>query len=142
MIGCMSEPSYLLSIYLHLAAASGRRRRPHARDRLLLLAGCVAARMGLAPVAANCRHLVLDHNPNHLVRRWDTIGEALHDEDFLCLLKQIQRRYPQEKAERMIQSLGIELGNERAAYYSDLEYAAALMGTTPEQLQQQFGSSL
>jgi hypothetical protein len=135
----MSEPGYLLSVYLHLAAASQRRRRPHARDRMLIIAGSIAARMELEPVAANCRHLVLQHNPNHLVRRWESFAAALMDEDFLCLLKQLQRRYPQEKAERMLQTLGIELGNERAAYYSDLEYAAALMGTTPEQLQQRFG---
>lgn len=139
MIGSMSDPGYLLSIYLHLAAASHRRRRPHARDRLLLLAGCIAARMGLELIAAHCRHLVLEDNPNHLVRRWESMGEALRDDDFLCFLKQLQRRYPQEKAERMLQALGIELGNERAAYYSDLEFAAALMGTTPEQLEQQFG---
>ncbi|MFO7906231.1 MAG: hypothetical protein ACQESR_28360 [Planctomycetota bacterium] len=135
----MSTSVHILSVYLHLAAASQRRRRPHARDRLLLIAGSVAARMGLELVAANCRHRVLEHNPNHLIRRWETIGEALRDEEFLCLLKQLQRRYPQEKAERMLQTLNIELANERAAYYTDLEYAAALMGTTPQQLQEQFG---
>lgn len=134
----MSTPVYILSIYLHLASASQRRNRPHARDRMLVLAGAAAARMGLELIAAKCRQEVLEHNPNHLVRRWNTFGEALHDEDFLCLLKQLQRRYPQEKAERMLQTLNIERANERAVYYSDLEYAAALMGTTPEQLQQQF----
>ncbi len=64
---------------------------------------------------------------------------ALADDEFLCLLKQLQRRYPQEKAERLLQSLGIELGGERATYYSDFEYAAALLGTTPETLEKQFG---
>ncbi len=136
----MSDPGYLLSIYLHLASASQRRRRPHTRDRLLLLAGAVATRMGLAAIAANCRHLVLAHNPNHLIGRYESISQALREEDFSCLLKQLQRRYPLERAERMLQALGIELGNERAAYYSALEYAAALMGTTPEQLQEQFGA--
>ena len=139
MIASMSTPIYILSIYLHLAAASQRRHRPHVRDRMLVIAGSVAARMGLGPAAAECRRLILKHNPNHLIRRWGTIEEALHDEDFLCLLKQLQRRFPQEKAERMLQTLNIELGNERAAYYSDLEYAAALMGTTPDQLQRRFG---
>ena len=59
MIGGMSNPGYLLSIYLHLAAASDRRRRPHVRDRLLLLAGAMAAQMGLLPIAACCRQRVL-----------------------------------------------------------------------------------
>jgi hypothetical protein len=132
----MSDAAYLLSVYLHLAAASQRRRRPHVRDRLLLIAGSIAARGELAPIAAHCRHLVLEHNPHHLVRRWDSLGDALQDPEFLCLLKQLQRRYPQERAERMLQNLGIELGNERATYYSDLEYAAALLGTTPDKLAQ------
>ncbi len=139
MIIGMSDPGYLLSIYLHLAAAGQRRHRPHSRDRLLVIAGSIAARMGLELVAANCRHLVLESNSKHLIRRWGSIGEALRDEEFLCLLKQLQRRYPQEKAENMLQSLGIELGNERATYFSDLEYAAALLSTTPEELQRKFG---
>ncbi len=135
----MSDPGYLLSIYLHLALASQRRRRPHVRDRLLLIAGSIASQMGLEGVASYCRYLVLQHNPRHLIGRWPTIGVAWQEEDFCCLLKQLKRRYPQEKAERMLQSLGIELGNERATYYSDLEYAAALLGVTPEDLRQQFG---
>jgi hypothetical protein len=137
----MSDPIYLLSIYLHLAAASQRRRRPHVRDRLLLLAGAIAARISLTPIAAYCRKLVLEHNPRHLIRRWPTISAALSDEDYLCFQKQLQRRYPQEKAERLMQTLGIELGREREAYFSDYEYAAALLGTTPEALDQEFETS-
>ena len=137
----MSDPGYLLSVYLHLANASQHRRRPLARDRLLLIAGSIAARMKLEPIAAKCRQVVLEHNPNHLISGWNSMAEALQDEDFLCFLKQLQRRYPQEKAERLLQTLGIELGNERAAYYSDLEYAASLLGTTPEELERQFGDS-
>ncbi len=135
----MSDAGYLLSIYLHLASASQRRRRPHVRDRLLLIAGAIASEMGLEDVASYCRQLVLRHNPRHLIRRWPTLGAALEQEDFRSVLKQLRRRYPQEKAERMLQMLGIELGNERAAYYSDLEYAAALLGVTPDDLTQQRG---
>ena len=32
----------------------------------------------------------------------------------------------------MIDSLGIEMGQERAAYFTDTEYAAALLDTRPE----------
>jgi hypothetical protein len=65
--------------------------------------------------------------------------EALEDPDFLSILKSIQRRYPQEKAERLLASLGIERGRERDAYYDDEEYAAALLGTTPAELDRLFG---
>lgn len=138
-MGRMPDFGYLLSVYLHLASASQCRRRPHVRDRLLLIAGSIASEMGLESIASYCRYEVLQHNPRHLVRRWPTIAEALQQEDFRCVLKQLKRRYPQERAERMLQSLGIELGNERATYYSDLEYAAALLGVPLDVLRHQFG---
>jgi len=134
----MSDPGYLLGVYLHLAQASVRRRRPHVRDRLLLLAAEQAVVMGLDAIAAFCRLLVLEHNPHHLVRRWDTMAEALEDDEYQCFSRQLRRRYPQERAERILQTLNIELGRERESYYSDYEYAAALLGTTTQALDQHF----
>lgn len=121
-------------MYLHLARASERRGRLHVRDRLLLLSAVIAARMELATVAAYCRHQILQHNPRHMLRRWHVMDEAIADGDFLHLLKQVQRQYPLEKAERMLQQLGIEMAQERDAYYTDEEYAAALLGSTPDGL--------
>ena len=128
--------SHQLGIYLHLAQASMRRRRPLVRDRMLLLAGVVAANMQLETVAAHCRRVILRNNPQHLLRRWASIPEALVDEEFLGFLKQVRRRYPPEKAERMLDSLGVDMAREREAYYSDLEYAAALLGVTPAEMEE------
>lgn len=130
----MSDLSHQLGIYLHLAQASMRRRRPLVRDRMLVLAGVVAANMRLDEVAGYCRRVILQHNPQHLLRRWATIPEALLDEEFLAFLKQVRRKYPPEKAERMLDSLGVDMAREREAYYSDLEYAAALLGVTPAEM--------
>lgn len=130
----------LLGVYLHLARASELRRRPQVRDRLLILAGAVAARRGLARVAAYCRHRVLEHNPHHLVGNWPGLEEALQDPDFQFFLRQLLRRYPQEKAERMLSSLGIDMARERATYYSDEEYAAALLGASTDELDRMFGA--
>lgn len=132
----MSNPCDILGLYLHLAYASQRRNQPHVRDRLLVIAGVNSARMNLTHIAAYCRHLILQHNRAHLVRRWPRFEDALQDDDFLCFLKQVQRRYPQEKAERMLSDLGIVIGNERETYYTDEEYAAALLGETPSSIQQ------
>ena len=98
----MSEPVDLLGLYLHLARASRQRMRPHVADRLLIISGTIAARMKLPDIAAYCRRLVLDHNPNHLLRRWATFDAALRDDDFLPFLRVQQRRYPQERAERNV----------------------------------------
>ena len=137
----MSQPIDILALYLHLATASEKRRRPHVRDRLLIIAASIAARCRLPRIAGYCRLTVLKHNPRHLIRRWQTVEQALQDSDFLHLLKSLQRRYPQEKAERLLDTLGIERGRERDAYYSDEEYAASLLGTNLAQLDEMFGTS-
>jgi hypothetical protein len=135
----MTDPVDLLGIYIHLARASELRRRCHVRDRLLVLAGVTAARLGMPRISQFCRQKIFEHNPNHAVRRWGSIEVALEDSDFLHLLRTIQRRYPLEKAERMMDSLGILREHERDTYYTDEEYAAALLGTNLEQLNEMFG---
>jgi hypothetical protein len=140
MIELMSEPIEILGLYLHLAAASERRQRPHVRDRLLVIAAMIAAKMELRRISAYCRQKILSHNPRHLIGRWPQVEDAIEDPDFQHLLRSLQRRYPQERAERLLANLGIERGREREAYYSDEEYAASLLGSTPDQLRQLFGS--
>ena len=119
-------------MYLHLARASNLRRQPMVRDKLLVLAGVHAQEMGLEQISALCRHRILGNNAQHLVRQWPTLTAALADERFQSYLKQLKRRYSGEKIEHMLDSLGIELGREREAYFSDVEYAAALLDTKPE----------
>ncbi len=99
------------------------------RAKLLVLAGVQAQSMGLDAISALCRHQILAQNPRHLVRKWPTIGDALATEAFKAHLKQLRRRYSPEKVEHMVHSLGIEMGQERAAYFTDMEYAAALLNT-------------
>jgi hypothetical protein len=130
----MADAHRLLGIYLHLARASQMRMQPMVRDKLLVLAGVQAESMGLAPISALCRQEVLAHNAQHMLRDWPTLETALADERFRTYLKQLERRYSSEKSEHMLASLGIELGRERELYASDLEYAAALLGTDPESI--------
>ena len=135
----MSDPIDLLGLYLHLARASELRRRPHARDRMLVIAAANASRMDLPRIAAYCRYKILQHNPRHAIGHWENLAEAMEESDFLHLLRSLQRRYPQERAERLLSQLGIERGLERETYYTDEEYAASLLGSTPDQLEEMFG---
>ena len=112
------------------------------RDKLLVLSSVYAAAAGLHPIAALCRHKVLEHNRHHLIGHWPTVASALEDEDFHLFLKQLDRRYPREKAELMLDELGIDLANERDTYLNDYEYAAALLGTTPDALDERFDEDL
>jgi hypothetical protein len=135
----MTPPIEMLATYLHLARAAAHRRQPLVRDRVLLMAGVIAAQIDLAPIAAACREQILAHNRGHMVGRWPTIADALSNEDFQSLVNQLSTRYGPEQAERLVQQLGIERGNERAAYASDGEFAAALLDMNWDDLQRRFG---
>lgn len=127
----MSSGCDLLPLYLHLARASGQRRRPLVRDKLLVLAGALAAEGGMQAIGARCRERVLSHNPGHLLGHYDSFDEALTDEPFQFYLRQLRRSFAREKVEHLLESLGIQTQGERAAYFSDEEYAAALLVSMP-----------
>lgn len=124
----MSQPIDLLATYLHLAKSAWKRLRLQDRDRLLVISGFISTRMNLPRIAQHCRALILENNPGHMMRKWADFGEALEDSDFLHFLKQIQRRFPQEKAEIMLANLGIDRANEQELYLDEEEYAAAVIG--------------
>jgi hypothetical protein len=134
----MPDSVDILATYLHLARASGLRRRPHVRDRLLILAAVAATKAGLPRIAAYCRQDILEHNPRHLVGRWRTVADALRDPDFQHFLNHLEKRYSLEEADRMMNTLALDRARERETYYSDEEYAAALLGSSLEQLGERF----
>jgi mRNA-degrading endonuclease YafQ of YafQ-DinJ toxin-antitoxin module len=118
----------VLGMYLHLARASAMRRRYDVKDRFLVLAACLADQMNLSRIAEECRRRVLAHNRHHILGRWPSVRDARHDPDFLVFLRRLERRYPLERVELLLEKLGIHWRNERAAYFSDEEYAASLLG--------------
>lgn len=104
---------------------------------MLLLAGVTAANMRIDTLANYCRNRILEHSPRHLVGRWPSLPEALVDDEFRSFLKQLRRKYPVEKAEQLLDSLGIEMLNERETYFDDIEYAASILGIDPAVLADQ-----
>jgi hypothetical protein len=74
---------------------------------LLVLGGVVASELGWDEIALACRQQVLRHNPRHLVRRWPTLSAALETERFRIYRDQLRRKYSPEKAEHMLDALGI-----------------------------------
>ena len=137
----MSSAVEQLGLYLHLARAADLRRQPLVRDRLLLLAASIAMGIeGLAPLAEFCRTKILEHNPGHMLGRWPTVAAGLAEPELGSLIVQLARRYGPEQAEQLLVQLGIERGAERSAYFSDGEYAAALLGERWDDLQRRYGS--
>ncbi len=140
----MESPSYQaqsLIVYLHLARAFELRRQPLERDKMLVLAGAEAAEHGLHPIGALCGRRILENNTGHMLRYYPSFAHALADSDFQFYLKQVRRSYPREKVELMLEEFGVELANERATYASDYEYAASLLGTTPEELERELAQN-
>ena len=137
----MSHGIEELGIFLHLSQAYQRRQQPLVRARMLVLAGAIASELQLETIAEYCRSEILSLNPNHMVRRWSSIALALRDDEFQAFLKQMRRRFPSEKAERILVSFGLQLANERDTYYSDEEYAASILATTPSELASEYGQS-
>jgi hypothetical protein len=135
----MSDTHEPLGIYLHLAMANERRLRRLERDKMLVLAGVTAAEQGLTTIAAHCRQKIIAHNAGHLVSQYATLSAALEDERFQNYLRQLRRSYPREKVEHLLLALGIEIAGERQTYYTDYEYAASLLGTTPDALDSLYG---
>lgn len=124
----MSQPIDLLATYLHLAKAAWKRRQMQDRDRLLVISGFIATRMKLERISNHCRKLILENNPGHMIRKWQNFAVAIEDSDFQHFLKQMQRRFPQEKAEVLLANLGIDRANEKQLYLDEEEYAAAVIG--------------
>ncbi len=93
--------------YAELAAISQDKQQMPARDRFLTLAGINATRAGWLKVAEECRRLILQHNPQHLIGRFRTFPEALRDTDFQPFAAQLERQCPIEKAEHLLAGLGV-----------------------------------
>jgi len=127
----VTDDHYTLATYLHLARASELRRRWMVRDKLLLLCCQRANALELTVLAEHCRARILAHNPGHLIGHFDTVSDAIGDERFESLLLQAERAYSGEKAEYMLQSLGIELGRAEATYATAEEYLSSILGPPP-----------
>lgn len=60
------------------------------------------------------------------------------DPEFQHFLNHLEKRYSPVEAERMMNNLAIDRARERETYYSDEEYAAALLGSSLDQLSERF----
>jgi hypothetical protein len=124
----MTPPADLVATYLQLARVSVLRGRPYVRDKLLLLAAAIAASSDLPMTAKICRERILRHNPQHWIGRYSTAEEAMADDDFVGLVRQAQRRYSPERAEQMLESLGIPLTAAREKYFTSRAMISSLLG--------------
>jgi hypothetical protein len=102
----MDHESAMLA-FATLADLAQAKRQFFPRDKFLILAGAAACRAGCLEVAARCRELVALHNPAHLLNGYDSLPDALRDDEFQAFLKQLLKFCSYERAEHLLQHLNI-----------------------------------
>lgn len=95
--------------YLLLAEAAGTRERPFVRNRILSAALMVAWKANKPATAEACRRSIIAQNPGHLLNHWTNVADAVVDHEFILLAEAMARKYPIERVEQLLRTLGIEL---------------------------------
>ncbi len=95
--------------FARLAALSARKQQLIGRDKFLILAGAAACRAGWPEVADRCRELVLQNNKLHIVGHNSTFADAMRDDDFKMFANKLDRFCTFERAEHLLEDLGIEI---------------------------------
>ncbi len=135
----MNEMLNELVLYLRLAQAFKDRLQMSDRDRALVIAGSCAEQNQMFAISEFCRQLILQNNHGHMIRKWPSIGHAMHDDDFLHFFRQVRRRLPVERAESQLAELQYQCDVCREDYDSDEAFAAAVMGVDIQWLRENFG---
>lgn len=129
----MDDHDSAMLAFVKLAGISQSRSQLGPRDKFLILAGVAADRAGHPAVAERCRELVLANNPSHLVKRYDSLAQAIADDEFQAYLKQLSRFCSYEKAEHHLSQLDITTELPKiTARLSPAEYALLLLGRSHE----------
>jgi len=136
---CMLEPFQELIIYLRIAQAFKSRLQMPDRDRALVMAGTCASVLQMHSIANFCRRLILQNNQGHMLRKYETFGEALEDSDFGVFVKQVRKKLPPETAEANLSSMSYHCDVLPSDYETKLEFAAAVMGIDAAWLTANFG---
>jgi hypothetical protein len=128
----MDDHDAAMLAFVKLAGVSQSREQLGPRDKFLVLAGVAASRADHPAVAQRCRELLLAHNPSHLLKRYETIEQALQDAEFQTYFRQVSRFCSYEKAEHHLSQLDIstDLPNI-SAKLSPEDYALLLLGHSP-----------
>ena len=109
------------------------------RDKALVIGGACASMMQMKAIEKFCRSVILQRNHGHMLKRWETITEALEYEDFHLLLKQIKKKLPEERAEEILEEFDYRCAVRKSDHTSNESFAAAVLGLEFEWLKENFG---
>lgn len=118
-----------LLLRLRLARVCEFRNQHKERDKLLILAGVDARRLGWNLIAAYCRKKILQHNRGHMLHKYRSFAEAVQDDEFTSLQRRLEREFPSERVEQLLVEVNMP-EHPREEVGDDFEYAAGLLGTS------------
>ena len=98
-----------MTAFARLAEISQQKQQFPQRDKFLLLAGIAACHAGWLDIAQQCRAIVLEHNPQHLVGRYPTFPDAIRSDNFETFHKSLERFCTFEKAEHLLGDIDPDL---------------------------------
>ena len=109
------------------------------RDKALVVGGACASLMQMPAIEKFCRSVVLQRNHGHMLKRWDSITEAMEYEDFHLLLRQIRRKISEERALEILEEYQYHCPVKIADHKSNESFAAAVLGLEYQWLIENFG---
>jgi hypothetical protein len=101
----MSSAEEAVRIYRDLAQHHDRHGQPQVRDRLLILAIDAAQAGGLTAEAESLRQKLLNYNPYHLLKPFDSYEAALKSLDVNKYVSALRRSHPLELARQQLLEL-------------------------------------
>lgn len=96
------SPEAAVDVFLHLANASSDERQYLQEGKFLMLAAYAAQHAGYSEIADRCRTKVLEQNPNHMLKSFPTMAQAVAAEHIIEYAEQLRKIYPLEKAEYLL----------------------------------------
>lgn len=124
-----ANPEQTITVYVQLAEAYHGKNRYQERDRFLILAADTAWTAGRTDEAEQLRKKILSYNPNHLLRPYNSFGEALGSPDIMTYIQQLRRGYPVDRATELLR--GLESGTGGKPTRSEEDFSLPLDSSGP-----------
>ena len=121
----MQNHDLAMLAFARLARISHQKSQAAGRDRFLLLAGERACMAGWPGVAEQCRELVLQSNPRHLLSKTDSFADCLRSEAGAEFFPTLRKFCTFERAEHLLRDLqhwpAEPPGDAESAVFRDLD---------------------
>lgn len=95
----------MIHVYRELAERETERGETRMRDRFLLLAADAALASGQTEEAEQLRKQLVEANPHHLIRPYESFAEAMKAPEVYSYVADLRGTYSPEEAEKMLQEL-------------------------------------